>query len=174
MVCHTNFYASFQDPHFLLYIKLLSDHTFYQTIGYVQYNLCLEITEAIKYTSKERIYNEVGLDSVQPRCWFKKLCYFLKLYKNESFQYLLLLLRIPLIPLEMLKTYPISQQNIVFSKIHFFLQLLLNWTVLTIIFWRIERRSVFKNEILKFIRPTSKYFKTSCWLKSFAWVQIQT
>ena len=54
----------------------------------------------------------------------------------------------------MLKTYPFSKQKIIFSKIHFFSQLLSSGIVLTII-QKLESLSVFKNNIIKFIRPTS-------------------
>ena len=54
----------------------------------VQYNACLAITGAIRGTLKERLYDELGLESRQLHRWFKKLCYFYKLYKHESPQYL--------------------------------------------------------------------------------------
>ena len=61
----------------------------------VQYNACLAITGAIRDTSKEKLYDELGLEPLQLRHWFRKLCYFHKFYKHESPQYLfkLLLLR---------------------------------------------------------------------------------
>ena len=53
----------------------------------------------------------------------------------------------------MLKTYPFSKQNIIFLKISFFLQLLSSETIFT---RKVRSFSVFKNNILKFIRLTSK------------------
>ena len=54
----------------------------------VQYNEYLAIIGAIRDTSKEKLYDELGLDPLQLRRWFQKLCYFYKFYKNEPPQYL--------------------------------------------------------------------------------------
>ena len=43
---------------------------------------------AVRGSSKEMLYNELGLESIQLRRWFRKLCYFYKFYKNESPLYL--------------------------------------------------------------------------------------
>ena len=59
-----------------------------QKIKYVQYNTCLAITGAIRGTSKEKLDDEPGLESLQLHRWFRKLFYFYKLYKHESPQYL--------------------------------------------------------------------------------------
>ena len=60
----------------------------HQKIKYVQYNTCLAITGAIRGTSKEKLDDELGLESLQLYRWFRKLFYFYKLYKHESPQYL--------------------------------------------------------------------------------------
>ena len=44
----------------------------------IQYNAALAITGAIRGTSREKRYQEVGLDSLRKRRWYKKLCYFFK------------------------------------------------------------------------------------------------
>ena len=35
-------------------------------------------------TSREKIYQELGLESLQPRRWYRKLAMFYKNYKNKS------------------------------------------------------------------------------------------
>ena len=40
----------------------------------VQYNAALEITGAIKGTSQLKIYNELGIESLKFRRWFRRLC----------------------------------------------------------------------------------------------------
>ena len=45
----------------------------HQKIKYVQYNTCLAITGAIRGTSKEKLDDELGLESLQLHRWFKKL-----------------------------------------------------------------------------------------------------
>ena len=63
---------------------------------YTQYNACLAITGAIRgtsnYGSKEKIYQEVGLESLQLRHWYGKLCLFYKFFKNEHPKYLVSLI----------------------------------------------------------------------------------
>ena len=39
----------------------------------IQHNACLEITGAIRGTSRENIYQELGLESLQLRRWYRKL-----------------------------------------------------------------------------------------------------
>ena len=101
MVCYVNFNVSSQDPHFLLYIKLLSDlilidiiydkaydSSFHQKIESAQYSTCLAIACTIRSTSKGKLCDELGLESLQLRRWFRKLCYFYKFYKHECPQQL--------------------------------------------------------------------------------------
>ena len=73
-------YKSFVRPH-LDYGDIIYDKAF---IGYfqkklesIQYNVALAITGAISRTSREKIYAELGLESLQDRRWYRKLCVFL-------------------------------------------------------------------------------------------------
>ena len=54
----------------------------------IQYNAALAITGNIRGCSREKLYQELGLESLQQRRWYKKLCYFFKLTKNKSPKYL--------------------------------------------------------------------------------------
>ena len=54
----------------------------------IQYNAALAITGAIRGSSREKLYQELGLESLQQRRWYRKLCYFFKLTKNKSPKYL--------------------------------------------------------------------------------------
>ena len=58
--------------------------SFQQKIETVQYNACLAITVAIRGTSREKLYQELGFESLERRRWFRKLCNIYKLIKNES------------------------------------------------------------------------------------------
>ena len=40
------------------------------------------------YTSSEKLYQELGLESLQQRRWYRKLCPFLKIIKEKSPDYL--------------------------------------------------------------------------------------
>ena len=68
-------------------IKLL---TIFRTkkIESLQYNAALDVTGAIRGTSREKIYQELGLESLQQRRWYRKLCLFIMVYKNLCPKYL--------------------------------------------------------------------------------------
>ena len=55
----------------------------------IQYNACLAITGAIRGTSREKIYQELGLEYLQLRRRYRKLCLFYKVFKNKHPKYLL-------------------------------------------------------------------------------------
>ena len=62
----------------------------------IKYNLALAITGAIRGTSGEKLYQEPGLESLQKRHWYRKLCYFLKILKGQYPDYLSkMLIRFP-------------------------------------------------------------------------------
>ena len=47
--------------------------SFHQKLELLQCNACLAITGAIRGTSKEKLYEETGLESFQLRLWYRKL-----------------------------------------------------------------------------------------------------
>ena len=55
---------------------------FYQNLESIQYNVCLGITGAIRGTSKERLYQELGLESLQSQSWYRKLRMFYEVFKS--------------------------------------------------------------------------------------------
>ena len=62
--------------------------SFHQKLESLQYNACLAITGAIRGSSREKIYQELGFESLQQRLWYRKLCSSYKVFKNESQLYL--------------------------------------------------------------------------------------
>ena len=85
----------------------------------IQYNPALAITDGIRVTSTEKRYQELGLESPHKRRWYRKLCYFFKIFKGESLEYIL---KIPLalakhIIQEQIMTFPTSVLNIIFLEI---------------------------------------------------------
>ena len=54
----------------------------------VQDNACLVIAGAFEDTSRERLYQELGLDSLKDRRWHWKRCFFYKIVKGLSPKYL--------------------------------------------------------------------------------------
>ena len=84
-------HKSFVLPH-LEYGDLLYDKPNNQSlcpkIETVQYNAVLAITGAIQGTSQIKLYNELGLESLEFRRWFRRLCLLYKIKKNCLPEYL--------------------------------------------------------------------------------------
>ena len=84
-------YKSFLRPYLdngdILYDKAFNE-SFHQKIESIQYNACLAITGSIRGSSREKICQELGLESLRHRRWYQKLCYFYKIYSTKSPDYL--------------------------------------------------------------------------------------
>ena len=65
-----------------------NNDTFFQKIQFVQYNASLEITGAIR----EKLYQELGLESLADRRWSRTLCFYYKIKNNKIPLYLITLL----------------------------------------------------------------------------------
>ena len=64
------------------YVDIINDNPFNESlkrkIEMVQYNVGLIITSAFKGTSRDKIYEELGLESLADRRWTRKLLFFTK------------------------------------------------------------------------------------------------
>ena len=58
--------------------------SFHQKIDSIQYNAALVITGAISGTSREKLYHELGFESLVSRRWCQKLGFFYKAFKTKS------------------------------------------------------------------------------------------
>ena len=70
----------------------LFNNSFKEKLESFQYNACLALTGAIRGTSKEKIYQELGLEPVRDRRWCRKLCLFCEILENENLKYVLSLI----------------------------------------------------------------------------------
>ena len=86
-----NIYKSFVRPH-LDYGDVIYDQpnneALCSRIESVQYNAALAITGAIKGSSRERLYHELGLESLRDRRWYWRLTYFFNIVSNNAPIYL--------------------------------------------------------------------------------------
>ena len=84
-------YKSFLTPH-LDYGDVIYDRAFHESfqnkLESAQYKTALAITGDIKGSSREKLYQELGLESLKSRRWYQKLCLFFKLKKNKHPSYL--------------------------------------------------------------------------------------
>ena len=123
----------------------------------MQYNAYLALTGAIRGTSKEKFYEELGLESLQQHRLYRKLYCFYKFYKNELSQYLF-----KLIPVRSSTYSSRSMQNLPFFKTrhnlfkrYFFLSTIIQWNNLDLNIRNWSSLNIFRNCILKFIRPSA-------------------
>ena len=61
--------------------------SFHQKIESVQYNSALAITGAIRGTSQEKLYQGLGLETLEKRRWYRKLCCYFKIFRKKSLKY---------------------------------------------------------------------------------------
>ena len=65
------------------------NESFCEKLESLQYKAALAITDAIQGTSREKIYQELGLESLKSRRWYKCLSCMFKIMNNEAPNYLL-------------------------------------------------------------------------------------
>ena len=125
-------YKAFVRPH-LDYGDILFDQTynssFHEKLESIQYNACLALTGAIRGSSKEKIYQELGFESLRVRRWYRKLCLFYKVLNNEHPQYLfnLIPVRPTLHPTRNALNIPLLNTNHNFFKNSFFPSTIIEW-----------------------------------------------
>ena len=84
-------YKAFVRPHLYygaIIHKKAYNETSHQKLESVQHNVCLALSEAIRGLSREKLYHELGLESLQCRRWYRKLCLFYKIFKENKPVYL--------------------------------------------------------------------------------------
>ena len=144
-------YKTFVRPH-LDYGDILCDQafnlSFQQKLEPIQYRACLVITGAMQGTSREKIYQELGLESLQSRRWYRKLAIFYKIYKNKSPFYLF-----NLVP----EKTSYATRNVGCTPC-FLPSATTEWNKLYPTIRNAENFGIFKCNILKFIRPTPRNF----------------
>ena len=153
-------YKSFVRPH-LDYGDVIYDqhynNSFHQKLKSIQYNAALAITGAIRGSSREKLYQELGLESLQQRRWFRKLCYFFKIAKNESSKSLsdkIPSTRTAYRTRNNIDNSPRFNVKHALFKNSFFPSTVIEWNNLDKSIRSSESFAVFKKTILQFIRPT--------------------
>ena len=159
-------YKSFIQPH-LDYGNIVYDQTyntsFHQRLESLQYNAALAINGAIRGTSKEKPFNELGLESLQNRRCYRKLSFLYELITNQSLSYLFNMIprknashptrgsdNIPLLG---------TKQN--FFQYSYFRAAIKEWNSLDTDIRKSDSISIFKKRILSFIGPLPNSLKFS-------------
>ena len=126
----------------------------YNPFNNVKYSLA--ITGAIRGTSKEKLYQELGLESLRLRRWYRKLCLFYKIFKNQHPEYLFHLIPVRHAPYTTRNVHnlPIFKSKHYFCKNPYFPSTNSEWNKLDPNLSNSESFLTLKKNILQFIRPT--------------------
>ena len=81
LTIYKTFVRSHLDYADIIYDKPFND-AFKDKLEKIQYSTALIITGAIKGTSRERLFKELGLESLCDRRWYRKLVFFYKIVKG--------------------------------------------------------------------------------------------
>ena len=154
-------YKSFIRPH-LDYADVIFDKpsnaTFSNRIESAQYNAALAITGTIRGTSKEKLYQELGFETMKERRWFSRFCCFHKILNNQAPAYLYSLLSPPNRHYNTRKYCKIRQifcRTETFSN-SFLPQTVREWNKLDTSICQAASYSVFYKALLDFIHPKAK------------------
>ena len=125
-------YKAFVRPDFdygdILYDQARNE-SFHLKLESTQCNACLAIIGAIRGSSREKLYHELGFESLQQRRWYKKLCCFYKIFKTESPRYLFNIIptRNPFYITRNHTNIPLFKTNHIFFKNSFFPSTIIEW-----------------------------------------------
>ena len=64
------------------------NESFHKNLESTQYNAAIAITGAIRDTSCEKRFQELGLESLKLRRWLRKLCFLCQIFLEKSCSYL--------------------------------------------------------------------------------------
>ena len=152
-------YKSYIRPH-LDYGDIIYDHpgdaTFVQRLESIQYNACLAITGCFRGTSREKLYLELGLESLADRRFARRMIFFYKIINNLAPSYLRNLLPARLAaPVNFRSRNPIYPLNIRTERFRntFFPYCISQWNTLDARIRDLPSVSSFKIAIYEFLRP---------------------
>ena len=156
-----NIYKTFVRPH-LDYADIIYDYpgnvTFSQKLETIQYNACLAITGCFRGTSREKLYSELGLESLADRRFSRKLFYFYKIINGMAPNYLSKLLPARNLTRLNLRSrfqiYPLETRTERFRN-SFFPFCIREWNNLDSSIRNLPTISSFKRAIFEFFRPKS-------------------
>ena len=133
------------------------NESFCEKVEQLQYKVALAITGAIQGTSRNKIYEELGLESLKARRWYKRLSCMFKIMNEEAPRYL-----INLIPKCNQTRITRNSHITIFHcrtdcfKYSFFSATLRDWFDLDDNVTASESISIFKNKLLSIICPVQK------------------
>ena len=125
-------------------------------IDSVQYNAALAIAGAIHGSSREKLYQGLGFESLHGRRWWRKLSFYYKIQHNNCPLYLIELLttiKTSCYSLRSNHTRTVSNVRIQRFKSTFFTSCSLNWNQIGLNMQNFSWLEIFKRVLVSFIRP---------------------
>ena len=151
-------YKSFVRPH-LDYSDVIYDQPNNQTlcdkIESVQYNTALAITGAIRGSSKVKLYQELGLESLKERRWMRRLCYLYKIISDCKPLYLYSCLPNYLISERYPNSFLLFKCRTVLFENSFLPFSIKQWNMLDPYIREIKSYALFRKTLLNIIKPQS-------------------
>ena len=133
------------------------NESFHKYLESINYNAAIAITGAIRGTSSEKLFQELGLEYLKSRRWVRKLCLFYKIFHKESPSYLFQLIRpnnkVYATRSSQSKKFSSFKTRHNFFEDSFFPAVISEWNSLNIDTRNSSFINVFKKELLNFIRP---------------------
>ena len=160
-------YKSFIRSH-LEYSDIIYDQPnntlFSNKLESIQYNASLAITGAIRGTSREKLYKELGLEYLSSRRWSKRLCLFYKIFKDKSPPYLYNYIPLPNHHLNTRNQHHIPQ---IFCRTDsflnsFFPSCIKSWNELAYDITQLKSYATFRKTLSKSIRPIPNSIFNAC------------
>ena len=134
------------------------NESFCERLESVQYKVALAITGAIQGSSREKIYQELGLESLKSRRWYKRLCCMYKIMNGKAPNYLINLIPKCRQPFRTrINHIPTFHCRTDCFKNSFFPSTLCDWFNLDFSIRNSESIDVFKTRLLSFIRPIANH-----------------
>ena len=130
--------------------------SFSKTTESVQYNVALAIMGAIKGSSREKLYQELGLEYLYQRRWARRLCLLYKVFSAGQPSYIYDLLP----PIRRSRQH-VNSFNMVSCKSEYFKNSFIpnvtnEWDKLDPDIRSSSSYNLFRNTLLKFIRPAQR------------------
>ena len=121
----------------------------------IQYNAALAATGAVRGFSPEKLYQQLGLESLQNSRWFRKLCLFYKILKSKSPRYLFNMIptKLRVHNTRYCDNNPLLKIKHNYFRNSFFPSSIVEWNKLIRKVRDSENIRIFKKGLLEFIRP---------------------
>ena len=141
-----------------------SNMSFCDKLESIQYNSALAITGAIRGTSKDKLYKELGLESLSSRRWFKRLCQFYKIIHGKTPEYLYSIISKSNHSYNTRHQYRIPQYfcRTNYFQNSFFPYTISEWNKLDPAIVLTDSINIFKKSLLKTVRPIPNSLFDAC------------